>query len=247
MLADGRLPAGGHSQSAGLEAAVGAGLGLADVPAYIAARLASVIPVDAATAALTARRLGRLTDELAAEPDGTTGETVEPVGRCALDLRLIWLEWASRTTSPVLRDAAERAGRGYSRLAGVLWPAFPGLEAARLAQAAIRESRGARPAHLPRPLAMGLIAAAAGLDGQDAARLAGYDDAAAVATACAKLLPADPDVSARWLAEALPRIEAAVAPLASLDDPRDIPAAAAPQIEAWGADHARRPERLFHA
>ena len=55
MLADGRLPTGGHTQSAGLEAAVTAGLAdggrrLADVAAYARDRLQTVVRVEAGTA-----------------------------------------------------------------------------------------------------------------------------------------------------------------------------------------------------
>ena len=57
MLADGRLPTGGHTQSAGLEPAVRAGLGadgkqLADVAAYARDRLRTVTRVEAAVAVL---------------------------------------------------------------------------------------------------------------------------------------------------------------------------------------------------
>ncbi|MFD7154990.1 urease accessory protein UreF [Kribbella sp. NPDC059898] len=58
MLADGRLPTGGHTQSAGLEPAVRAGLGadgkrLADVADYARDRLRTVTRVEAATAVVT--------------------------------------------------------------------------------------------------------------------------------------------------------------------------------------------------
>jgi len=98
MLADARLPSGGHTQSGGLEPAVNAGL--TDVAAYAADRLRTVVRVDAGTAAV-ARHLAL---------SGGRAVDVEP-------------HWAARTPSQVLRAASRRQGRGYLRLAARLWPA----------------------------------------------------------------------------------------------------------------------------
>lgn len=104
MLADARLPSGGHTQSSGLEPAVRAGLAdegrrLSEVAAYAADRLATVVRVEAGTAVL-ARHLvltGRDPGEVEAH-------------------------WAARTPSPALRAASRRQGRALVRLAGRLWP-----------------------------------------------------------------------------------------------------------------------------
>jgi urease accessory protein len=56
MLADARLPTGGHTQSAGLEPAVKAGLDATGVAAYAGSRLATVVRVEAGTA-VVARHL----------------------------------------------------------------------------------------------------------------------------------------------------------------------------------------------
>jgi urease accessory protein len=103
-LADARLPTGGHTQSAGLEPAVHAGLAddgrrLYEVVDYARDRLRTVVRVDAGTAVVT-RLLARAgEDPCAAEP-----------------------HWAARTPSLVLRAAARRQGRGYLRLAARVWP-----------------------------------------------------------------------------------------------------------------------------
>ena len=55
LLADGRLPTGAHTQSAGLEPALNHGLRLDQVPDYLRARLTTVTEVEAA-AAVVARR-----------------------------------------------------------------------------------------------------------------------------------------------------------------------------------------------
>lgn len=104
-LADARLPTGGHTQSAGLEAAVRAGLGdegrrLEDVVAYARDRLRTVARVDAGTA-VVARHVALV---------GGDPLSVEP-------------HWVARTPSGALRAASRRQGRGYLRLAARVWPA----------------------------------------------------------------------------------------------------------------------------
>ena len=104
MLADARLPTGGHTQSAGLEPAVRAGLGadgarLADVASYASDRLRTIVRVEAATA-VVARRLAL---------DGQLVEQAEAA-------------WAARTPSQALRAASRRQGRAYLRLASRVWP-----------------------------------------------------------------------------------------------------------------------------
>jgi len=104
MLADARLPTGGHTQSAGLEAAVRAGLDVPGVAAYARDRLRTVVRVEAGTA-VVARHLALAgTDPLAVVP-----------------------HWAARTPSRALRDVAGRTGRGYVRLAERIWPDVVGL------------------------------------------------------------------------------------------------------------------------
>lgn len=105
LLADARLPTGGHTQSAGLEPAVRAGLGddgrrLADVVGYARDRLRTVVRVDAGTAVVARAVTLAGGDPLAVEA-----------------------HWAARTPSAALRTASRRHGRGYLRLAARTWPA----------------------------------------------------------------------------------------------------------------------------
>jgi urease accessory protein len=102
MLADGRLPTGGHTQSAGLEPAVRAGLGADgndDIVAYARDRLRTVTRVEAAVA--TVARVHAL-----------SGQPLSPVEAA----------WAARTPSQALRAASRRQGRAYLRLAARVWP-----------------------------------------------------------------------------------------------------------------------------
>ena len=102
LLGDARLPTGGHTQSAGLEGALAAGLHLGDIPAYIDMRLRTVATVDAGTA-VTAR----------AVLSGTSPASIESVQR----------HWAARTPSQVQRAASVRLGRGCLRLLQSMFPA----------------------------------------------------------------------------------------------------------------------------
>ena len=131
-----------------------------------------------------------------------------------------------------------------------------GRAAARGAAAALRRdacgtTRGS-PAYraasraTPRPVALGVVAAAAGLDDEAVALLALYDDAATVTSAALKLLPLDPAVTTRWLAELAPAMALAARAVAA--DRRPVaaqPAPAAVALELAAAAHQRHKERLF--
>ena len=98
LLADARTPSGGHAHSGGLEAALAAGLAVAEVPGFMRARLRTVGLVDAAFAALATRA-------------GTLEELL------ALDFEL-----AARTPAEPLRRAARTLGAGLLRTACAWWP-----------------------------------------------------------------------------------------------------------------------------
>ncbi|AKU17908.1 urease accessory protein UreF [Luteipulveratus mongoliensis] len=93
LLADARLPTGGHTQSAGLEPALLAGMAEADVPTYLVTRLRTTTLVDAATAVV------------ALHGTGADGE-----------LDAVTRAWAARTPNDVVRAASIEVGRGYQRL-----------------------------------------------------------------------------------------------------------------------------------
>lgn len=105
LLSDARLPTGAHTQSAGLEPALNAGMPAGDVSRYITARLRTVATVEAG-AAVVARRFA-----LGSDPaDG---------------LRRVDAAWRARTISPALRETSVLLGRGYQRLITRLWPDHP--------------------------------------------------------------------------------------------------------------------------
>jgi urease accessory protein len=104
LLADARLPAGGHTQSAGLEPALRAGS--SDLPAYIALRLRTVTRVEAATAVVALHHFNE-------------SKPWKPVDDA----------WALRTPSPAMRQNSRQLARGLVRLGNQLWE-LPPLEGA---------------------------------------------------------------------------------------------------------------------
>ncbi len=104
LLADGRLPTGAHTQSAGVEPAFAYGMRLEQVPHYIVARLRTVTEVEAAAAVVARHRW--LT-----EPEARTRS-----------MREVDAAWRVRTLSDALRDASDLLGRSYLRTAAAVWP-----------------------------------------------------------------------------------------------------------------------------
>jgi urease accessory protein len=143
-------------------------------------------------------------------------------------------EHGARCPSPVLREHARRLGSQLLRSAATAWP-DPAIDRYRAASSST-----------PRPVALGVVGAAGGLDDTEVATVALYDDAATVASAALKLLGLDPAVTARWLAQLAPAIESGALELAA--DARavaDQPPPAAAGLELAAARHADRTERLF--
>lgn len=115
LLGDARLPVAGHTQSAGLEPAVQHGLTADEVPLYLAARLQSVVLVEAGTAVVGLRYL-------------VHGLDVAPVAR----------SWAARTPSAALRASSRTQARAFLRICSRLWPDSPHVAAVAALPAAPR-------------------------------------------------------------------------------------------------------------
>ncbi|ARU53622.1 hypothetical protein CBR64_03820 [Cellulosimicrobium cellulans] len=140
LLADARLPTGGHTQSAGLEPALRAGMTAARVPDYVRARLATVTRTEAATAVVArhvALAAGPVPDGAGSPPAGGAPSAgvldavvldggSSPAARALADT---WHAWAARTPSPALRETSQRLGRGYLRLLRRLWAGHPAVVA----------------------------------------------------------------------------------------------------------------------
>lgn len=104
LLADGRLPTGAHTQSAGVEPALAAGMALTEVPDYVTVRLRTVTELEAAVAVVTRYLMVSL-----------------PTGERVAALAEVDLAWRARTVSDALRDAADLLGRSYLRLGARVW------------------------------------------------------------------------------------------------------------------------------
>lgn len=153
--------------------------------------------------------------------------------RQGLDLDDVEAAWAARTPSGAMRATARTMGRGLRRTVQRLWPEHVAL--------------AALSPHAPRALVLGAVADAVGLSPTALARLVGYDDVQTVAAAALKLLPLDPADVTSWVLDALPGVERLATEVASMTTPAAIPAAGAPQIEAWAEVHAVTTGRLFNA
>lgn len=117
LLADARLPSGGHTHSAGVEPALTAGMEPAALPALLRGRVSTTTLVEAGTA--VAARHARISGG---------------------DLDAVETAWAARTPSRAQRDAARMLARGYLRVGAALLPGDDALAAWRL-----RESPPPRP------------------------------------------------------------------------------------------------------
>ncbi|MGF0115832.1 urease accessory protein UreF [Promicromonospora sp. Marseille-Q5078] len=234
LLADARLPGGGHAHSASLEPALRGGMPPADVPAWMVGRATTVGLVEAGTAVVAARLLA---DAAPGDPD--TAGRLDGVVRA----------WAARTPSPALREASRLLGRGYLRVARALWPQSVAVRALVTYEAAqpARHGPAQRSGTLPRAVVLGAVAAAAGLTPEDVVRLTVYDDAQTAASALLKLEPLDPLAPARWVLDACAAAEEHVLRVAACATPEDVPASGAPLTEGWAEAHALTTQRLFRA
>jgi urease accessory protein len=141
-------------------------------------------------------------------------------------------ELDARTASPALRLASRRQGRALARAGRATWPA-PGFEAL--------------PADPHHPVAIGTVAAAAGLAGTDAALVAAYGVLTGPAAAAVRLLALDPyPVQALLAGLAGACDEIAARGAACGDGPAaGLPAATAPLADIGAQAHATWEVRLF--
>ncbi|MGI3785529.1 MAG: urease accessory protein UreF [Janthinobacterium lividum] len=219
LLADGRLPTGAHTQSAGVEPALRHGMRVAEVPAYLRVRLITVTEVEAAAAVVAGRVwAGRTLRDRSATVVGALAE--------------VDAAWRVRTLSDALREASDLLGRSYLRTATAVWDLTPFAIA---------------PGPWCRAVVLGVVAAEAGLDAEQTARLVAYEDVQTVVSAALKLEPFDPSLGVRWAADAAVAVEALVGRAVEARTTADIPAHSAPLLEEWGQHHRTSERRLFRA
>jgi urease accessory protein len=208
LLADGRLPAGGHAHSGGLEAAVAAGrvTDLATLEAFLRGRLATAGLTGAAFAAAA---------------------TIH--AKSTVDIELLDAELDARTPSPALRKASRQQGRALLRVGRAMF---------RLPAA---------PASPHQPVALGIVAAAAGLAPADVAAIAAYHAVSGPASAAVRLLALDPYLVQEKLARLATACDetAARATAHAAGNISALPSANGPLLDISAEVHAAWEVRLF--
>ncbi|GGS47814.1 urease accessory protein UreF [Planobispora rosea] len=241
LLADSRLPAGGHGHSGGAEAAIAAGA-VRDLPT-----LAAFLRGRLATSGLVAACLAASACALAASSAGS-GTAGDPAGAPPGGWAELDAEAGARTASPAQREASRVQGRLLLRTARRIWPS-PVLDG--LARAV--------PEGAHHPVALGAAAGVAGCAPGEAALAAAYAAVTGPATAAVRLLGLDPVAVHRLLADLAPDLEraastgsGAAASPASVPPPRtaasvwaELPAHSAPALDLLAERHLRAGLRLF--
>jgi urease accessory protein len=231
VLADGRLPAGGHAHSGGFEAAVSAGRvrDLAGLEGFLRGRLhtSGVVAAAFAAAACSAGPLVSAQPRpLSSPPPPLPAEFGHP-DQARLEALDDGLD--ARTPSPALRRASKAQGRALLRAGRAMWPV---------------PSSVAAPHH---PVALGVVAAAAGLGPLEAATAAAHGTVTGPASAAVRLLGLDPYAVHALIAALAPgcdRIAARAAAVAGAPVD-DLPADGAPLLDIGAEHHASWEVRLF--
>ena len=237
LLADSRLPSGGHGHSGGVEALVDRGLlaSVEDLALFLDARI---------------RTAGLVTASFAAAANAVAASTVAAAlvsGKWSYETTYhsrVWSCWDAavevRTPVAALREASRAQGAALLRTALLAWPdARPLHELAELG----------RP---HQPLVLGAASAAAGATPGQAAALSVHQLAGGAASAAVRLLGLDPlrvaAVQAR-LAPVADRVSAEATAAAELavqaEDPDLLPADATPLPEILAELHHASEVTLF--
>ena len=137
-------------------------------------------------------------------------------------------EFDARTPSPAQRRVSRAQGRALLRAARTMWALPPVVEA-------------------HHPVALGVVARAAGLAPGPAAGIAAYSSISGPASAAVRLLGLDPYAVHARIAALAPLCDATAARAAGWagSPPEDLPAASAPMADISAEDHATWEVRLF--
>jgi len=232
LLADSRLPAGGHAHSGGLEPAVTSGSvhDVLSLAAFLQGRLATTGLV---TAALTAAACTHA--HATWTPPATSADPTPPsqASWARLDA-----EADARTPSPAQRAASRAQGRSLLRAARTTWPGSGSLDA--LAEAVATPHQA---------VVLGAAAAAAHATPHQAATVAAYQAVTGPASAAVRLLGLDPLAVHRLLAELAPEVDATAvrAAEAAAGGWARLPALSAPLLDLHAELHVRADLRLFES
>ena len=239
LLADSRLPSGGHGHSGGIEALVDRGLvrSTDDLALFLSGRVRTGGRVAAAAAAAACALAGGRQQGHVAD---VRGRRRPPAG---VPAEPDWARWdaavSARTPSAALRAASRAQGAALLRTVTLAFPT-PAVAALRA---------------LPRahhPLVLGAAAAAAGATPPDAAALALHHLVGGASTAAVRLLGLDPLRVAAVGADVARAAEPVVAEVAAravaavaADDPGLLPADAGPLTDVLAELHHSTEATLF--
>ncbi len=219
LIADARFPAGGHTQSVGVESAVHYGdvADVATLARYVRGRLATTGVVEAAFAARTATG---------------PGDEHPSVFVDRLDTEL-----AARLLAPRARTVSRQLGRQLMRVAG------------RVADDALLHALDARRGGPLQPIAFGALVRAVGGTPLDAARIQLHHVVAAGTTAAVRLLGLDPLELTALAAELADDIERKASRATECADAtiESLPAWSGTLTEILAEDHGAWSARLFAA
>ncbi len=238
LLADSRLPAGGHGHSGGVEALVDRGLlrTETDLALFVAGRLRTGAAVPAAAAAAACAAAGVAAEWQRSHPADAERQRSHPADPW-------WRRWddavSVRMPSAALRGASYAQGAALLRTVSLAWPS-PAVAALRA---------------LPRvhhPLVLGAAAAVAWASPRQAAALAVHHLVGGACTAAVRLLGLDPlavaAVAAAAGRDAEPLVDsAAAAALAAVaaDDPDLLPSDGSALHDVFAQLHHRSEATLF--
>jgi len=222
LLADSRLPAGGHAHSGGIEQAVATGAvrDLATLESFLRGGLATAGAAAAAVAAHAARSAAR-------------GSVLD----CAPADRRCWdrldAEVSARMPSRAQRTASRTQGRALLRVLGACWPD------------PVLALLSPRPHHA---VALGVGVHLAGGTRHDAATLAAVAAVNGPAAAALRLLGFDPVEVTGLLARMAPEVDRCAADAtgsSAVHDPALLPAPSGLMLDVLAEDHARTEAKLF--
>ena len=242
LLADSRLPAGGHAHSGGMEAATVAGLvGVADgLEGFLRGRLATA---GLASAGLAAAACGHAAEVAAGAPACWAGLDAEA---------------AARTPSPAQRTASRVQGRALLRAARAAWP-HPVLDSLAAGSGLAADPAASGPAAPFHPVVLGACAWITGGTPGEAALIAATSAVTSPASAAIRLLGLDPLTVTGLLARLGPEAAAVAATAARAADQSPsgdrgaaarwarLPAPASPGLDLLAQRHAREEVALFES
>ncbi|GAA4603362.1 urease accessory UreF family protein [Actinoallomurus liliacearum] len=240
LLADSRLPAGGHAHSGGLETAAATGVvhDLATLAAFLRGRLATTGLV---MAGLAAAACAYAHECAGSEGDGPPGDAV-PVRPGARARTAAWAGWVrldaeadARTPAPAQRRASRAQGRALLRVARGLWPG------------SVLDLLTGAAGGPHQPIVLGAAVAAAGGAPVRAAQIAAYGSVTGPASAAVRLLGLDPLGVHRVLAGLTAHVDHVAAEAAESVRVGDLPAVSAPALDVFAELHDRADLRLFES